>query len=127
MVREFFLRPEGKAKLEKVRLDAKGEDTRYTLMLCSLLGEEVYPEVLRSLGLPDVQSPLHFVIDAMGHVGADLELTRLWLQSELVMKNPQKIMEAYSSLEHLHKSQGLPPPDLSAFGVTFEGGVIRPI
>lgn len=110
MITDFFRRPDSLDKLLELGELSKGNQGRYGMMLCQLLADEVYPPILRALGLPDDQQPLHLIMSGLEMVGGEPELCALWLQSELLMHNYSKIREAYDSLSRLHAERGLPVP-----------------
>lgn len=94
--------------------------------VCSACGcEELYPAILQELGLPDDHHVLHFMIDAMEYIGQELECCTLWLETELLMRNPAKIKESYDSLHTLHSRHGLPPPVVCFRTLTIVSGGAR--
>merc|ERR1711897_6217 len=84
------------------------------MILSQVLSDEVYPPILRKLGLPDDQQPLHLVMGGFGNIGEDLELAELWLRSELLMRSPGKIREAWGAVSTLRSQLQRPPLDLLA-------------
>merc|ERR1711920_216752 len=110
MIKEYFLKPESQAKLDQIWYENNGDDLRYRANLCQLLAGEVYPPILRATNLPEDQ-PLQLMMQCLEKAVATLEISLLWHETEVSMRNKLKIQESYWTVVKMHEECGLEPPD----------------
>eukprot|EP00406_Dinophysis_acuminata_P011097 CAMPEP_0179235234 /NCGR_PEP_ID=MMETSP0797-20121207/13302_1 /TAXON_ID=47934 /ORGANISM="Dinophysis acuminata, Strain DAEP01" /LENGTH=888 /DNA_ID=CAMNT_0020942443 /DNA_START=133 /DNA_END=2799 /DNA_ORIENTATION=+ len=91
MIRAFFGKPENQKKLGDIEEMAKGDEVRFSIIICKLLADETYPPILRRCDLPDDQQPLHLVMQAMSLCVHQMDLSMTWLETEVLMRNKVKI------------------------------------
>eukprot|EP00747_Dinoflagellata_sp_TGD_P213568 gnl/TRDRNA2_/TRDRNA2_86494_c0_seq1.p1 gnl/TRDRNA2_/TRDRNA2_86494_c0~~gnl/TRDRNA2_/TRDRNA2_86494_c0_seq1.p1 ORF type:complete len:355 (-),score=65.07 gnl/TRDRNA2_/TRDRNA2_86494_c0_seq1:185-1105(-) len=102
MTRNYFLKPENQQKLDELQAQSQNDDARFSLALCGVLAQDVYPRTLRRLGLPDNEDPFYmmnaaFAVSDALYAGETREGCILaWLEAEKVMRNKKKIEEAES-------------------------------
>mmetsp|Transcript_62047 Transcript_62047/g.192188 ORF Transcript_62047/g.192188 Transcript_62047/m.192188 type:complete len:905 (-) Transcript_62047:60-2774(-) len=111
MIKAFFIKKENQIKLDKIVEETHGDVMRYNITLCKLLADEVYPPILRAFDIPQDRA-LHTFMSAMGRAAEDYESTTLWLETELLMRNRGKILEAWEMLTGHAAKLGLPPPEM---------------
>jgi len=109
MIRAFFLKPENQAKLDGIEEETKGDDMRYSIILCKLLADEVYPPILRRFDMPEDRS-LQSFMGCMDRAALDLECVGLWHETELLMRNKPKISASYYAFAEQCRNNGLPEP-----------------
>jgi len=110
MIKAFFVKPENQRKLDMIMEETHGDDMRYSITLCKLLADEVYPPILRRFNIPEDQA-LQVFMAGMERVVIDLEMAEMWYETELLMRNRGKIVAAFNMLWGLREKAGLPPPE----------------
>mmetsp|Transcript_131294 Transcript_131294/g.292929 ORF Transcript_131294/g.292929 Transcript_131294/m.292929 type:complete len:686 (+) Transcript_131294:1-2058(+) len=112
MIKEFWLLPENLGRLDTMEAEAKGDEKKHAAIICQVLARECYPPILRHFGLPDHEQVLQFTIDCLLDTDRDWESAHLWVETEVLMRNKQRMRASASSLisQHYHP-QGLEAPD----------------
>merc|ERR1711933_273526 len=83
-----------------------GDKDKYVHLILPLLSQQVYPMVAQRLAFP-MNDPFTTVRNAMMELGQDFELSWLWFETELMMRNDKMIWSAFHLLKEQHfKPQG---------------------
>jgi len=112
MLKAFLCQPEILKRVAEIEEEVQGNNGRHALVLCELLGKAGYPPILRHFGMPEDSAVLQTTMHAMRLMHEDWEATRLWLETEVLMRNPVKIKAGYDALELFHLAVGQEAPSL---------------
>mmetsp|Transcript_14923 Transcript_14923/g.35211 ORF Transcript_14923/g.35211 Transcript_14923/m.35211 type:complete len:868 (+) Transcript_14923:89-2692(+) len=109
ILKAFLCRPEIVERIAEIEREAQGNIGRHGLVICEILSKEAYPPILRHFGMPE-ESALRTTMDCMRYMHEDWEATYLWLETELLMRNPVKCHEAHKSLARFYVECGMDVP-----------------
>merc|ERR1712032_244169 len=114
MIKRFCEQDEIRVKLDVMYADVHGDTStpKYRLMITDLLGQQIYPSILRRLGLPDDQQPLQMTLWAMRDTHEDFDNTFRWFDTEVQMRNQAQIQNAFSNLANHARERQLPLPSI---------------
>jgi len=101
-IKTFFDRPEAQARLDEF----ESSHPNYILHLNNVLLHEVYPTLIRRLAIPVDQSSTKAFMHGMRLVPLNLELAKLWLEVETLMRNKQNMANAADAIERLTAASG---------------------
>jgi len=107
MEKDFFRQPAVQQSLDSLQEQCKGE-LEFRSALVKMLSDEVYPGILKRLNIPKEDMSPKFFVDAMCLVSSDWELSELWFEVEMLMRNRQGVESAWRSVNEHRARYGHP-------------------
>jgi len=109
VMRKILKRKEIQKQLDQAMELAAGNNNAYKGRLAKLLKDDVYPQLFHVFDLPYEDLSGKFWMDGMARfVFSDIEVCRLWLEVEELMRNVDAIATAKSAIQYLEEKASAP-------------------